>query len=186
MRHHPLNPKQQQEINRIGQTSHFNLAPPPTSWDEVTKRPHYVSLTNFIDQTDWTYSDLDIVDRREIQCLADEDVWCYIVQSDIRLDQPGHLSAVTVAKAIQYGVNLLGVFIEIYLGQNQQLGKDTETSFGKMADAALELASRTFASCPSEHNWYEHFQLLIEHPVINAGVQIAAWNQYRLPDPLLE
>jgi len=42
------------------------------------------------------------------------------------------------------------------------------------------LARGSFATCSEEHNWYEHFELLMRHPVINAGVQIAAWHHYRL------
>jgi hypothetical protein len=49
----------------------------------------------------------------------------------------------------------------------------------------LEFARGSFATCFEEHNWYEHFQLLMRHPVINAGVQIAAWHHYRLPGDLL-
>ena len=54
-----------------------------------------------------------------------------------------------------------------------------------MTHAALELAGGTFAACSDEHNWYEHFELLMKHPVINAGVQIAAWHRYRFPEDLL-
>jgi hypothetical protein len=100
----------------------------------------------------------------------------------VPLQKPGHLSAVTVAKGIEYGVKLLGCFIEGYIGY-QGLGK--EADFGKMTRTALEFARRTFAACSDEHNWYEHFQLLMKHPVINAGVQIAAWHHYRLPEDLL-
>jgi hypothetical protein len=39
----------------------------------------------------------------------------------------------------------------------------------------LEFARGTFSACSEEHNWYEHFQLLMRHPVINAWVQIAAF-----------
>jgi hypothetical protein len=84
-----------------------NLAPPPRFLDEITTGK-FVSLTYFIDQFDWKYSDLDVVDRREIEHLAAEDFWWYIVKSDEPLEKPGNLSAVTVAKAIEYGVNLLG------------------------------------------------------------------------------
>jgi hypothetical protein len=34
----------------------------------------------------------------------------------VPLQEPGHLSPVTVAKGIKYGVNLLGSFIEGYVG----------------------------------------------------------------------
>jgi hypothetical protein len=101
----------------------------------------------------------------------------------VPLQKPGHLSAVTVAKGIEYGVKLLGCFIEGYAGSNQGLGK--EADFGKMIRGALEFARGTFATCSEERNWYEHFQLLMRHPVINAGVQIAAWHYYRLPEDLL-
>ena len=78
---------------------------------------------------------------------------------------------------------LLGSFIEAYVGS---LGKEAETEahFGKMAQAALELARSSFATVPEDHNWYKHFHLLMQHPVIKVGVQIAAWHHYRLPEDL--
>jgi hypothetical protein len=63
-----------------------------------------------------------------------------------------------------------------------------EADFGKMTQAAFEFARGSFAAWSEEHvenNWYAHFQLLMRHPVINAGVQIAAWHHYRLPEDLL-
>jgi hypothetical protein len=54
-----------------------------------------------------------------------------------------------------------------------------------MTQAALEFARGTFATCSEEHNWYAHFELLMRHPVVNAGVQFAAWHHYRLPEDLL-
>jgi len=53
-----------------------------------------------------------------------------------------------------------------------------------MTLAALEFARGIFATCSEEHNWYEHFELLMRHPVINAGVQIAGWHLCRLPEDL--
>jgi hypothetical protein len=66
---HQLNPRQRREIDQIGQKFHFNLAPPPSSLHETTTGPKFVSLTDFIEQRDWEYSDLDIVDRRGIKNL---------------------------------------------------------------------------------------------------------------------
>jgi hypothetical protein len=151
--------------------------------DEITTAPKFLSLADFIEDFDWKYSDLDIIDRLEIKHLAAENFWRYIGQSEVPLEEPGHLSAVTVAKGIEYGVNLLGCFIEGYVGSNQALGK--EADFARMTHAALEFARGSFAARSEEHNWYEHFQLLMRHPVINAGVQIAAWHHYRLPEDLL-
>jgi hypothetical protein len=119
---HRLNSRQRREIDEIGQKFHFNLAPAPSSLDEITTGPKFVSLTDFIEQFDWEYSDLDIVDRSDIKHLAAEKFWRYIGKSEVPLEEPGHLSAVTVAKGIEYGVNLLGCFIEGYVSSNQGVG----------------------------------------------------------------
>ena len=44
---------------------------------EITTGRKFVSLTDFIEQFDWEYSDLDIVDRREIKHL-DAENFCAI------------------------------------------------------------------------------------------------------------
>jgi hypothetical protein len=167
-----LNVRQRREIDQIGQKFHFNLAPPPSSLDEITTGLKFVSLTDFIEHFDWQYADLDIVDRLEMKHLALEDFWRYIGKSEVPIQESGYLSAVTVAKGIEYGVSLLGCFIEGYVGSSQAFGK--EADFLRMTRGALEFARGTFATCSDEHNWYGHFQLLMRHPVINAGVQIAA------------
>jgi hypothetical protein len=177
---HRLTLRQRREIDRIGQKFHFNLAPPPSSLDEITTGPKFVSLTDFIEQFDSAYTDLVIADLRKVTHLDAENFWRYIAKSGVPLEEPGHLSAVTVAKGIEYGVKLLGCFIEAYVGSNQALGK--EAHFRKITQAALEFARGSFATCSEEHNW--HFQSLMRHPVINAGVQIAAWHHYRLPEDL--
>ena len=95
---------------------------------------------------------------------------------------PGSVRGV-LSNGHPYRDSLLGCFIEAYAGSKQGLGK--EGDFGTMTHAALEFARGTFAACSDEHNWYEHFQLLMKHLVINAGIQIAAWHRYRLPEDLL-
>ena len=54
---HQLNSRQRREIDRIGQKYHFNLAPPPSSLDEITASPKFVSLTKFIEQFDCKYAE---------------------------------------------------------------------------------------------------------------------------------
>jgi hypothetical protein len=78
-----LNSRQRREIDQIGEKFHFNLAPPPRSLDEITTCTKFVSLTDFIDGFGWQYSDLDIVDRREIKHLAAENFWPYIAKSEV-------------------------------------------------------------------------------------------------------
>src|SRR5258708_40165187 len=99
---HRLNARQRREIDQIGQKFHFNLAPPPSSLDEITTGPKFASLTDFIERFDWEYSDLDIVDWREFKHLSAENFWRHIVKSEIPLEEPGHLSPATVAKGIEY------------------------------------------------------------------------------------
>src|SRR5260370_16942177 len=98
---HRLNARQRREIDQIGQKFHFNLAPPPSSFDEVTTGRKFVSLTDFIEQFDWEYSDLDIVDRCEIKHLAAENFLAYIGKSKVPLEEPGHLSPLTLPKCIE-------------------------------------------------------------------------------------
>ena len=178
-----LSARQRQQIDQIGQQFHFNLARPPSSFGEITTCLKFLSLTDFIEGFEWKYADLDIIDRLQIKHLDPESFWRYIAKSEVPIEESGHLSPVTVAKGIEYGVSLLGCFIEAYAGSKQGLGK--EADFGTMTRAALEFARGAFAVCSDEHNWYEHFELLMKHPVINAGVQIAAWHRYRLPEDLL-
>jgi hypothetical protein len=52
-------------------------------------------------------------------------------------------------------------------------------------DWALGKLDAAWLSVPEEATFRLHFQMLMRHPVINAGVQIAAWHHYRLPEDLL-
>jgi hypothetical protein len=73
-----LNLIQRREIDQIGEKLR--------SLDEITTRK-FVSLTDFIEQFDWKYSDLDIVDGREIEHLVPEDFWRYVGKSKESLEQ---------------------------------------------------------------------------------------------------
>jgi len=46
---HRLDSRQRREIDQIGHKFHFNLAPPPSSLDEITTGPKFVSLTDCIE-----------------------------------------------------------------------------------------------------------------------------------------
>jgi hypothetical protein len=87
-------------VRTSGRRDNFPVFP-PSSLDEITTGPKFVSLTDFVEQFDWEYSDLDIVDRREIKHLAAENFWRYIGKSEVPLEEPGYLSAVTAAKGIE-------------------------------------------------------------------------------------
>ena len=173
-----LNTKQRREIDRIDQKSHYNLAAPPSSVDEITRAAKFMSLTDFIEQSDWDYSDLDIIDRREIESLGAEMFWLYVGESDVPLEEPGQLSPVTVAKLIALGVELVGVFIE---GATKNPVLLSGTDFpASVIEWALGTA---WMNVPEKANFALHFQMLMRHPVINAGVRQASWHQYRLPVP---
>ena len=50
---HRLNLRQRRDIDQIGQKFHFNLAPPPSSLDEITRGPKFVSLTRLLLNEMW-------------------------------------------------------------------------------------------------------------------------------------
>jgi hypothetical protein len=52
--------------------------------------------------------------------LAAENFWPYIAKSEVPLEEPGHLSAVTVAKGIEYGV------VRREIGKEQRWKSSTE------------------------------------------------------------
>jgi hypothetical protein len=174
-----LNPRQRREIDQLSQKLHFNFAPPPGSLDEITTCAKFVSLTDFIERSEWEYSDLDIVDRREIKVLAMEDFWEFIAKTEVPLQEPGHLSPITVAKVIVLGVHLVGVFIEGAL-KNRALFSGADFP-ARVIEWALGELDVTRENVPEEINFRLHFQKLTTHPVINAGVRLASWHLYRLP-----
>jgi hypothetical protein len=101
-----LTSSQLREIDQIGPKSHFNLAPPPSSLDKITRGPKFVSLTDFIEQFEWEYADLDIVDRLEIPDLALEIFWRYIGQSEVPIQESGRLNSMRALwkGAISFGL----------------------------------------------------------------------------------
>jgi hypothetical protein len=84
--------------------------------------------------------------------------------------RPGIVSGNKICqKTVSGDASLLGSFIEAYIASNPALDKDA--NFGTMTHASLEFARGAFATCSGEYNWYEHFQLLMRHPIIKAGVR---------------
>jgi hypothetical protein len=89
------------------------MATPPKSLEEFFDQrvKKALTLTRFIEASQWNYAALDIVDRRpEIKELGTEDFWDCIGGSPVPLEDPGHLSPVTVGKVIEYGITLLEIF----------------------------------------------------------------------------
>jgi hypothetical protein len=174
-----LNVKQRREIEQVAQRDNLNFALPPESIDEITRcAGKVVSLACFIESSDWNYAALDIVDRREIKSFSIEDFWRYIGESEVPLEEPDHLSPVTVAKMIAHGVDLVGIFIE---GNLSNLRLFSAEDFpASVIHWALQVDSADL-ELPKEVDFYLHFQMLMKHPVVGAGVRLAAWHRYRLP-----
>jgi hypothetical protein len=59
----------------------------PSSLDEITTGPKFVSLTDFIEQFGSAYSDLVIVDRREVKHLDAENFGGDIAKSEVPLGE---------------------------------------------------------------------------------------------------
>jgi len=65
---------------------------------------------------------LDIVDRCEIKHLAAEDFWRYWLNLGCRWKSLAAFRRSQWTKDLEYGVSLLGCFIEAYVGSNQGVG----------------------------------------------------------------
>ena len=99
------------------------------------------------------------------------------------LEEPSHLSPVTVAKLIVLKVDMVGMWIELQpVGSQLFSGSDFPSA---VIDWALGKLDAAWLNVPEEVNFRVHFQMLMRHPVIEAGVRIAAWRHYRLPEDLL-
>jgi hypothetical protein len=167
-----LNTVQRRMIDSLSQRQPLNLAPPPKSLEDTTIRAgKFISLTAFIEDSDWDYAALDIVDRLEIRRFSIEDFWRCFGESVLPIESPRQLSPVTVAKLTE----LVGVFFEYHLGR---VGREDLRS-ERLIEWGLNTRPR---DCPDEINFLVHFRMMMKHPVINVGVRNAAWNHYRLPD----
>jgi hypothetical protein len=88
---------------------------------------------------------------------------------------------VTVAKLVQYRVEIVGVYIE------QKADRLRELLGGRVGTTPLInwlLASQVpqMSTGVAQISLELHFQMLMRHPIVNQGVRLAAWHCYRFPE----
>src|SRR5271157_5076474 len=102
--------EQATEINRIDFKYSYNFGPPPNPASKAT-------LAEFIrDQAaEYPYAALDLVDKLKLDSFGPESFDRHIDRN--MMATPGHLSAVTVAKLIQYCLLILESEAEMVMSQ---------------------------------------------------------------------
>jgi hypothetical protein len=160
------------EINRIHFKYSYNFGPPPKPETKAT-------LAEFIrdQESEYPYAVLDLIDKLKLDSFGAESFDRHLDRN--LLATPGHLSAVTVAKLIQFCLVILESEAEMVICQRTGKGVTTMPDVRDIANAIAIKANRY-----KDHDKilaYDHVaQLLaaVKHPVVGKGVYNAAINRW--------
>ena len=168
--------QQATEINRIHFKYSYNFGPPPNPETKAT-------LAEFIrdQEAEYPYAVLDLVDKLKLDSFGAESFDRHLDRN--LLSTPGHLSAVTVAKLIQYCLLILESEAELVMWQRTDRGVLSMPDAQDIANAIAIKANRYKDRDPIPE--YDHIaQLLaaVQHPIVGKGVSNAAINRWGLSD----
>ena len=166
-------------INRIRFSYPYNFTPlAPRLFDGTIER---WSLSKFLDEQEFPFARLDIVDRLGIESF---EMSRFYANVDIeRIHIPGELSAVTTAKVIAYLLDI----VECEFNYRFELWCEDPPrilSVSQLAGDSLIRSIRTQAKAwekakaNDELNLYNHFVYAERNPVIGQAVQNAAINRW--------
>lgn len=169
--------EQATEINRIHFNYPYNFSPAPNPETKTT-------LAEFIrdQEAEYPYAALDLIDKLKLDSFGAESFNLHI-DRDL-LATPGYLSAITVAKMIQYCLLILESEAELIMWQRIDRGV---TSMPDAQDIANAIATKV-----NQYNdrnripEYDHMaQLLtaVKHPIVGRGVSNAAINRWGMSEP---
>ena len=169
--------EQATEINRIHFNYPYNFSPAPNPETKTT-------LAEFIrdQEAEYPYAALDLIDKLELDSFGAESFNLHIDRN--LLATPGYLSAVTVAKMIQYCLLILESEAELIMWQRIDRGL---TSMPDAQDIANAIATKV--NQYKDHDRipeYDHMtQLLaaVKHPTVGKGVSNAAINRWGISEP---
>ena len=166
-------------INRIRFTYPYNFAPlAPQLFDGTIER---WSLSKFLDEQEFAFARLDIVDRRGIESFEMSRFYSNVDMERIHI--PGELSAVTTAKVIAYLLDI----VECEFNYRFELWCEDPPrilSVSQLAGDSLIRSIRAQAKrwetekADDELNLYNHFVYAERNPVIGRAVQNAAINRW--------
>jgi hypothetical protein len=160
------------EINRIHFKYSYNFGPPPKPETKAT-------LAEFIrdQESKYPYAVLDLIDKLKLDSFGAESFDRHLDR--ILLATPGYLSAVTVAKLIQFCLLILESEAEMVTGQRTGKGVTTMPDVQDIANAIATKANqyKDDDKIPA----YDHvaqFLAAVKHPVVGKGVSNAAINRW--------
>jgi hypothetical protein len=159
-------------INRIHLNFPYNFGPAP--------RPETkISLAEFVRdcEKEFPYAILDLVDKLNLDSFSAESFDHHIDRN--LLATPGHLSAVTVAKLIQYCLQILESESEMITGSGADLGVVSMPNAHDIATAmAVKVNRYKHRNKIPEYDHVGQFLSAIRHPVVGKAVSNAAINRW--------
>jgi hypothetical protein len=164
------------EINRIDFKFSYNFGPPPNPESKAT-------LAEFIrdQETEYPYAALDLVDKLRLDSFGPESFDRHIDRN--MLATPGHLSAVTVAKLIQYCLQILESEAEMLSCQRTDRGLTSVPDAQDIAKA-IEIKANQYQDRDKipEYDYVAQFLAAVQHPIVGKGVSSAAINRWGMSE----
>lgn len=160
------------EINRIHFNFSYNFGPGPAPAKKTT-------LAEFVRdyEKEFPYAALDLVDKLGLDSFSAESFDNHIDR--VLLAIPGHLSPVTVAKLVQYCLQILESEAEMITWVRIDRGVPGMPDAHEIANAVAAKMNR-YGNC-KEIPEYDHagqFLSAVKHPIVGRGVSNAAINRW--------
>jgi hypothetical protein len=167
-----VTPEQAAAISRIHFNYAYNFGPPPRPETKTT-------LVEFIrdQEAEFPYAALDLVDKLELGSFGAESFDRHLDRN--RLATPGHLSAVTVAKLIQYCLLILESEAEMVRWQRIDSGVTDRPDAQDIANAiASKLNQYQDRETILQYDHAAQLLAAVQHPIVGKGVANAAINRW--------
>ena len=168
--------EQATEINRIDFKYSYNFGPPPNPASKAT-------LAEFIrdQEAEYPYAALDLVDKLRLDSFGPESFDRHIDRN--MMATPGHLSAVTVAKLIQYCLLILESEAEMVRWQRTDRGVTSMPDAQDIANAiAIKANQDKDRDKIPEYDYLAQLLAAVKHPIVGKGVSSAAINRWGMSD----
>jgi hypothetical protein len=163
-------------INRIHFKYSYNFGPPPQPEAKAT-------LADFIrdQEAEYPYAALDLADKLKLDSFGAESFDRHIDRN--MLATPGHLSAVTVAKMIQYCLLIFESEAEIVMWQRSGRGVANRPDAQDIANSIATKVNRyEHRDKIPEYDHVAQFLAAVKHPIVGKGVSNAAINRWGMSD----
>jgi hypothetical protein len=159
-------------INRIHLNFPYNFGPAPGPETKIT-------LAEFVRdcETEFPYAILDLVDKLNLDFFSAESFEHHIDRNLLVI--PGYLSAVTVAKLIQYCLQILESESEMISGSGMNPGIASIPNANDIAAAiAMKVNRYRHRDMIPEYDHVGQFLAAVRHPVVGKALSNAAINRW--------